>query len=118
MRTYVGCRPDLPDHLPAIGPLAALLPATDLAHAVRITNSVPYSPVASVHTAGLDAALCGLDRIDTGMSRINAPSTGVDFHLPFGGDKVSRHGPREQGRVAPEFSTAGRTHPLSPTGAT
>jgi alpha-ketoglutaric semialdehyde dehydrogenase len=100
------------------GPIAALLPADDLAHAVRITNSVPYGLVTSVHTADLNTALCGLDRLDTGMIRINAPSTGVDFHLPFGGAKASSHGPREQGRAALEFYTSSRTYTLSAAGAT
>ena len=105
-------------HEEVFGPIAALLPADDVAHAVRLTNSVPYGLVTSVHTADLDAALCGLDGLDTGMIRINAPSTGVDFHLPFGGAKASSLGPREQGRAALEFYTAGRTYTLSPTRAT
>ncbi|MFG2146290.1 aldehyde dehydrogenase family protein [Streptomyces sp. NPDC048696] len=96
------------------GPVAVLLPARDLADAVRVTNAVPYGLVTSVHTADLDTALGGLDRLDTGMIRINAPSTGVDFHLPFGGAKASSHGPREQGRAALEFYTSGRTYTLSP----
>ncbi|QHC23579.1 aldehyde dehydrogenase family protein [Streptomyces sp. GS7] len=100
------------------GPLAVLLPADDLAHAVQLTNSVPYGLVTSVHTADLDAALCGLDRLDTGMIRINAPSTGVDFHLPFGGTKASSHGPREQGHAALDFYTSTRTYTLSPSQAT
>ncbi|MEV0373658.1 aldehyde dehydrogenase family protein [Streptomyces sp. NPDC050636] len=100
------------------GPIAALVPADDLTHAVRITNSVPYGLVTSVHTTDLDAALCGLDRLDTGMIRVNAPSTGVDFHLPFGGAKASSHGPREQGRAALEFYTSSRTYTLSPAKTT
>ena len=100
------------------GPIAALLPADDLAHAVRITNSVPYGLVTSVHTADLDTALNGLDQLDTGMIRINAPSTGVDFHLPFGGAKASSHGPREQGHAALEFYTSSRTYTLSPAKTT
>ncbi|MEU8890812.1 aldehyde dehydrogenase family protein [Streptomyces sp. NPDC048442] len=99
------------------GPVAALLPADDLAHAVRITNSVPYGLVTSVHTSDLDTALGGLDRIDTGMIRINAPSSGVDFHLPFGGTKSSSYGPREQGHAALEFYTSSRTYTLSPAKA-
>ncbi|MFH8368423.1 aldehyde dehydrogenase family protein [Streptomyces sp. NPDC018031] len=99
------------------GPVAALLPADDLDHAVRLTNEVPYGLVTSVHTADLDLALHGLDRLDTGMIRINAPSTGVDFHLPFGGAKSSAHGPREQGAAALEFYTASRTYTLSPAKA-
>jgi len=100
------------------GPIAALLPADDLAHAVRITNSVPYGMVTSVHTADLDTALAGLDQLDTGMIRINAPSSGVDFHLPFGGAKASSHGPREQGRAALEFYTVSRTYTLTPAKTT
>ncbi|MER5305907.1 aldehyde dehydrogenase family protein, partial [Streptomyces lasiicapitis] len=96
------------------GPVAALLTADDLDDAVRLTNSVPYGLVTSVHTTDLDAALHGLDELDTGMIRINAPSTGVDFHLPFGGTKASSHGPREQGRAALEFYTSSRTYTLSP----
>ncbi|MGA5564881.1 aldehyde dehydrogenase family protein [Streptomyces platensis] len=98
------------------GPVAALLPADDLAHAVRISNSVPYGLVTSVHSAGLDPVLHGLDQLDTGMIRVNAPSTGVDFHLPFGGAKESGHGPREQGRAALEFYTSSRTYTLSTSG--
>lgn len=98
------------------GPVAALMPADDLAHAVRITNSVPYGLVTSVHTADVNTALQGLDLLDTGMIRINAPSTGVDFHLPFGGSKASSHGPREQGRAALEFYTSGRTYTVAPAG--
>ncbi|WP_171163640.1 aldehyde dehydrogenase family protein [Streptomyces sp. I05A-00742] len=96
------------------GPVAALLAADDLADAVRITNSVPYGLVTSVHTAGLDAALHGLDHLGTGMIRVNAPSTGVDFHLPFGGAGASGHGPREQGAAALEFYTSSRTYTLLP----
>ncbi|MGA5064068.1 aldehyde dehydrogenase family protein [Streptomyces exfoliatus] len=98
------------------GPVASLLAADDLAHAVRITNSVPYGLVTSVHTADLNTALTGLDLLDTGMIRINAPSTGVDFHLPFGGAKQSSHGAREQGGAALEFYTSGRTYTLAPAG--
>jgi aldehyde dehydrogenase (NAD+) len=100
------------------GPIAALLPATDLDHAVHVANSVPQGMVTSVHTADLDAALHGLDHLDTGMIRVNTPSTGVDFHLPFGGVKASSHGPREQGRTALDFYTSSRTYTLTPVKTT
>ncbi len=91
-----------------------LLAADDLDQAVGIANSVPYGLVTSVHTASLDAVLNGLDQLDTGMIRVNAPSTGVDFHLPFGGTKASSRGPREQGRAALDFYTSTRTYTLVP----
>ncbi|MFC8272261.1 aldehyde dehydrogenase family protein [Streptomyces sp. NPDC057271] len=105
-------------HEEVFGPVAALLPADDLAQAVRITNSVPYGLVTSVHTADLTTALHGLDALDTGMVRINAPSSGVDFHLPFGGSKASSLGPREQGGAALDFYTSSRTYTLSPAETT
>ncbi|MEV4506618.1 aldehyde dehydrogenase family protein [Streptomyces klenkii] len=95
-------------------PVAALLPADDLQHAVRISNAVPYGLVTSVHTAGLETVLEGLDHLDTGMIRVNAPSTGADFHVPFGGTKSSGHGPREQGRAVLDFYTSSRTYTLAP----
>ncbi|GHF67601.1 aldehyde dehydrogenase [Streptomyces mashuensis] len=101
-------------HEEVFAPLAALLHADDLAGAVRLANSVPHGLVTSVHTAGLESVLHGLDHLDTGMIRVNAPSTGVDFHLPFGGTKASSHGPREQGRAALEFYTSSRTYTLTP----
>ncbi|MEU6947581.1 aldehyde dehydrogenase family protein [Streptomyces sp. NPDC046316] len=105
-------------HEEVFGPIAALLHADDLDQAVRITNSVPYGLVTSVHTADLNTALHGLDALDTGMVRINAPSSGVDFHLPFGGSKESSLGPREQGRAALDFYATSRTYTLSPAETT
>ncbi|MGH2555919.1 MAG: aldehyde dehydrogenase family protein, partial [Actinomycetota bacterium] len=44
-----------------------------------------------------------------GMIRVNAPTTGVDYWAPFGGEKESSYGPREQGSAAREFYTTTRT---------
>ena len=37
------------------------------------------------------------------MVKVNAPTSGVDFHAPFGGTKDSSYGPREQGPAAREL---------------
>jgi len=39
---------------------------------------------------------------------------GVEFHAPFGGDKASGQGPREQGRAAREFYTSTATITITP----
>lgn len=91
------------------GPIAVLSSAPDLDTALARANAVAHGLVSSVHTADLDAALRCADRLATGMVKINAPTTGVDFHLPFGGEKASSHGPREQGKAALDFYTRTRT---------
>ncbi|MEU4114709.1 aldehyde dehydrogenase family protein [Kitasatospora sp. NPDC028055] len=98
------------------GPVAVLHAAADLDAAVALANDTPHSLATSVHTRGLDAALAVADRLDAGMIRVNAPSSGVDFHLPFGGTKGAAHGEREQGRAALEFYTVGRTISVLPGG--
>jgi acyl-CoA reductase-like NAD-dependent aldehyde dehydrogenase len=77
--------------------------------ALARANSVAHGLVSSVHTADLDTVLRCADRLATGMVKVNAPTTGVDFHLPFGGEKASGHGPREQGKAALDFYTRTRT---------
>ncbi|MFB6890962.1 aldehyde dehydrogenase family protein [Kitasatospora sp. NPDC056327] len=98
------------------GPIAVLYAAAGLDEAVAIANDTPYTLSASVHTRNLDAALTAADRLDAGMIRVNAPSSGVDFHLPFGGAKGAGHGAREQGRAALDFYTQSRTISLLPAG--
>ncbi|MFE5331625.1 aldehyde dehydrogenase family protein [Embleya sp. NPDC056575] len=96
------------------GPVAVLQTAPDLTEALELARDVPHGLVTSVHTRDLDAALTVVDRIDTGLVKVNAPTTGVDFHMPFGGTKASSHGPREQGRAAADFYTSVRTVSLLP----
>jgi alpha-ketoglutaric semialdehyde dehydrogenase len=70
--------------------------------------------VTSVYTSDLARALWALDNLDTGLIRVNAPTSGVDFYAPFGGEKASSQGPREQGKAAREFYTSVRTLTVSP----
>jgi aldehyde dehydrogenase (NAD+) len=48
------------------------------------------------------------------MVMINAPTAGVDYHVPFGGSKGSSYGQREQGRYAVEFFTTVKTAYIAP----
>ncbi|MFD9594129.1 aldehyde dehydrogenase family protein [Kitasatospora sp. NPDC059973] len=98
------------------GPVAVLLAAADLDEAIALANDTPHSLATSVHSRSLDVALAAADRLDAGMIRINAPSSGVDFHLPFGGAKGASHGEREQGAAALDFYTASRTVSVLPAG--
>src|SRR6266516_4018673 len=91
------------------GPIAVVLAVADEDEAVRVANGVRYGLVGSVFTRDLDRALRLADQLDTGMIRVNAPTTGVDYLAPFGGEKDSSYGPREQGKAARDFYTSTRT---------
>jgi alpha-ketoglutaric semialdehyde dehydrogenase len=96
------------------GPIAAVLRAESADEAVTLSNDVPYGLVTSVFTGDLDAVLRLTQRLDTGMIRVNQPTSGVDFHAPFGGEKDSSFGPREQGKAAREFYTSSHTITVGP----
>jgi alpha-ketoglutaric semialdehyde dehydrogenase len=95
-------------------PVAAVLEARDAAHAVELANGVRYGLSTSIFTRDLDRVLDLAGRIDTGLVRVNQPTSGVDLHAPFGGEKASGLGPREQGKAARDFCTSPRTILVSP----
>ena len=90
-------------------PVAALIPAASAAEAISIANAVRYGLVAAVFTSDLAHALQLTRRLEAGMIRVNAPTSGVDYQAPFGGAKDSSYGPREQGLAARAFYTESRT---------
>ena len=94
--------------------MAALLRAGSAEEAVQIANGVRYGLVTSLFTKDLGHALQLADAFDAGMVRVNAPTSGVDFHAPFGGAKQSSYGPREQGVAARDFYTETRTVTIVP----
>jgi acyl-CoA reductase-like NAD-dependent aldehyde dehydrogenase len=98
------------------GPICAVLSAADDLQAAAVANGVRYGLVTSIFTADLDRALRLVDRLDTGLIRVNAPTSGVDFYAPFGGEKQSSIGPREQGKAARELYTSRRTITVAPSG--
>ena len=88
------------------GPFAAVLTAPDTEQAVALANGVRYGLAAAVFTRDLDAALGVADQLEAGLVRVNSPTSGVDFYAPFGGEKESSYGPREQGKAARDFYTS------------
>lgn len=95
-------------------PIATLLRAGSADEALQISNGVRYGLVGSVFTSDLAQGILLASRLEAGMVRINAPTSGVEFHVPFGGSKSSSIGPREQGVAARDFFTETRTILISP----
>ncbi len=96
-------------------PVCAIMSAADSDAALELANGVRHGLVTAVFTRDLDRVLDLVGRLDTGLVRINQPTSGVDLHAPFGGEKASGLGPREQGKAAREFYTSLRTVLISPS---
>jgi acyl-CoA reductase-like NAD-dependent aldehyde dehydrogenase len=77
------------------GPVAAIIPFTDEADAVRIANDTPYGLSGSIWTNNGARALRVARALDTGVLSINSNSS-VRVSTPFGGFKQSGFG-RELG---------------------
>ncbi|EXU62038.1 aldehyde dehydrogenase [Streptomyces sp. PRh5] len=95
------------------GPVAAVVRARSREEALGLANYGTYGLVASVFTSDLEAAMTFCDELQVGMVKINAPTSGADFHAPFGGSRASALGPHEQGLAAREFFTQRRTLTLA-----
>ncbi|BEU95276.1 aldehyde dehydrogenase family protein [Acidovorax sp. DW039] len=91
------------------GPVACVLRADDYEHALALANDTPFGLCAGICTTSLKHAMHFKRHAAVGMTMVNLPTAGVDFHVPFGGRKESSYGAREQGRYAAEFYTTVKT---------
>jgi len=96
------------------GPVASVIRVRDADEALQIANDTPYGLSAGVCTTSLKLASHFQRHLQAGMVMVNAPTAGVDPHVPFGGRKASSHGTREQGRYAAEFYTTVKTAYVNP----
>ncbi|WP_214410774.1 aldehyde dehydrogenase family protein, partial [Sphaerisporangium fuscum] len=98
------------------GPICLVQDAGSVDEAVALANGVRYGLASAVYTRDLDRALSVSARLESGLVKVNTPTTGVDFYMPFGGEKDSSYGPREQGKAAQEFYTSTHTVALGLSG--
>lgn len=96
------------------GPVASVIRVADAEEALAVANDSEFGLSAGVVTTSLKHASLFKRRFEAGMVMVNAPTAGVDFHVPFGGRKGSSHGPREQGQYAAEFYTTVKTVYIDP----
>ncbi|HEY3004534.1 MAG TPA: aldehyde dehydrogenase family protein [Kribbellaceae bacterium] len=109
-----GLEPDDPLNTDEVfGPVCTLTAVPDTATALALADATSYGMATSLYTHRLDVVTSYVETTRTGMVKVNAPTTGVDFHLPFGGEKESGYGGREQGKAARDFYTSLRTVQIS-----
>jgi len=87
------------------GPTTALIRASDVDDAIRIANGVKYGLSSSIFTRDVNKAFKAMRDLKTGITYINAGTTGAEVHLPFGGTKDTGNGHREAGQAALDFYT-------------
>ncbi len=106
--------PTVFDHVPwdsviaqeeIFGPVLSVIRVADFEEAMRVANSVKYGLSSSIYTNDAAKIFEFLDRIETGITHVNAPTTNSEAHLPFGGMKGTGVGLREMGSVAIDFYT-------------
>jgi len=85
------------------GPVLSVIRFSTFDEAVRINNGVRYGLSSSLYTRNVNLAFQAMERLDNGITYINAPTIGAEAHLPFGGVKQTGNGHREGGWEVYEF---------------
>jgi len=91
------------------GPVLAVLKVDDYEAALAAAQDTPFGLSAGIVTRSLKYAEDFKRRSSAGMVMVNLPTAGVDYHVPFGGNRASSLGPREQGTWARQFFTRVKT---------
>jgi aldehyde dehydrogenase (NAD+) len=71
------------------GPIISLIEARFLNEAIDIANSVEYGLSSSIYTSNIRSAFKAIEKLEAGLTYINASTIGSEVHLPFGGVKSS-----------------------------
>ena len=99
------------------GPVLSVIKARDFKDAMDILNGTVYGLSSSIYTNDLNKAHKAVERAETGIVYINAPTIGAECHLPFGGMKQTGNGHREGGWTAYEIFTEIKTVYIDYSGA-
>lgn len=91
------------------GPVATIIRVADFDGAIAAANHGRFGLSSGIVTSSLRHAHEFRQRVRAGMTMVNLPTAGVDYHVPFGGIRGSSHGAREQGYAAVEFFTQQKT---------
>jgi len=91
------------------GPVAGVIKVEDLDEAIAVAADCELALSSGIATTNLANAERYRRASTAGMVMINAPTAGLDYHVPFGGRAPSGYGGREQGSAEAEFFTEMKT---------
>jgi len=95
------------------GPVASVIQVKNYDEALTIANDTDFGLSAGICTTSQKHARHFQANIQSGLTMLNLPTAGLDYHVPFGGRKGSSYGAREQGRYAVDFYTIVKTSYLT-----
>ena len=95
-------------------PSSLSLGPRDFDDAVELANDTRYGLTAGIATRSLRYAHEFIARSETGLVNVNLPTAGLEFQVPFGGNKDSGVGGREQGPAALDFYSSWKTLSIMP----
>ncbi|HJT56561.1 MAG TPA: aldehyde dehydrogenase family protein [Ktedonobacteraceae bacterium] len=84
------------------GPFVSIVPVSTYEEAIQVANSTEYGLSTAIFTESSRLTFRAMRDIEAGLIYFNAPTTGAEIHLPFGGMKASGNGHRELGTSAVE----------------
>jgi aldehyde dehydrogenase (NAD+) len=84
------------------GPFVSIVPVTTYEEAIKVANSTEYGLSTAIFTESTRLTFRAMRDIESGLVYFNAPTTGAEIHMPFGGMKASGNGHRELGAGAVE----------------
>ena len=92
------------------GPVLSVIEVSDFEEGLAVANDVQYGLSASVVTNDHTEAERFVSEVEAGVAKINAKTTGLELHVPFGGFKRSSSETwREQGDAGIGFYTIEKT---------
>jgi acyl-CoA reductase-like NAD-dependent aldehyde dehydrogenase len=87
------------------GPTTSLIKVASFEEAVRVANGVKYGLSSAIFTRDVNKAFRAMRDLQSGITYVNAGTTGAEVHLPFGGTKDTGNGHREAGQAALDVFT-------------
>jgi aldehyde dehydrogenase (NAD+) len=82
------------------GPVLSIITVSGLDEAIEVANNTKYGLSSSIYTENIGNAFRAIEKIEAGITYVNAPTIGAEVHLPFGGVKGTGNGFREAGTEA------------------
>jgi len=91
------------------GPIACIIPVRNYEEAITVANDTEFGLASSIVTTSLKLAQHFKANARSGITMVNLPTAGIDYHAPLSGMKSSSYGQPEMGRYTMRFYTKVRT---------